>query len=51
VHRDQAEVSKHGERQRFQQHAALKQDHESALVDPVGDHAAVEGEQENRQRA
>jgi hypothetical protein len=39
------------QRQRLERHSALEEQHQPALVHPVGHHAAVEGEQQDRQRA
>ena len=51
VHRDQPEVREHRECQGLEQHEALEREHGAALVHPVGHHAAVEREQEDRERA
>src|SRR6185436_2119947 len=41
----------HGQYQRLDEHQTLQQEDQAALVHPIGDDAAVEGEQQNRKRA
>src|SRR5690606_29226120 len=50
VHCHDAGERQRGEGSRFQQHHRLQADDEAALVHPIGQHAPVEREQQDRQR-